>query len=73
MIHVLFHGRALCPLEGVPAEWPDGHSWVSLDQSRLCTCPGCKKVLEAHEVVRVGSKVLLWERPKSLPKTPKGR
>ena len=29
-IHILRTGVSLCPLIGVPGEWPEGHKWVSL-------------------------------------------
>lgn len=39
VVHVLAAGRALCGLQGVPAEWPDGHGWVEAPEE--ATCAAC--------------------------------
>lgn len=71
-IHLLYHGKALCEMPGTPADWPEGHSWVSVDQRKLCSCKGCFVVVDAHEVMQLGSQVVLVPR-KNLRTTPKGR
>lgn len=40
-IHILLHGFALCGLRGIPRDWADGHSWVSVYDARLATCGAC--------------------------------
>ncbi len=46
-VHILDQGFALCGLKGVPAEWPEGHRWVRLDEKKRATCPGCKRAADA--------------------------
>lgn len=46
-IHILFHGLALCGLPGIPAEWPDGDRWVSVDDKDKSTCEGCQTSVPA--------------------------
>lgn len=68
-IHALYHGQSLCStgivapqpghVEGVPSSWPEGHSWVSIDQDDLITCTTCRRALEACDVVRAFGKVVL--------------
>lgn len=41
LIHVLRFGRALCPIEGVPSDWPEGHKWVGIQQHAQATCTCC--------------------------------
>ena len=59
MIHLLYHGRTLCEMPGTPAEWPEGNSWVSIDQRKLCSCKGCFVVMDAHEILKIGEHVVL--------------
>jgi|ERR1700682_905409 len=40
-VHILFEGRSLCLMDGVPAEWPPGHSWVHVDGAIGATCRLC--------------------------------
>ena len=42
-VHILFHGRSLCNMPGVPREWPDGHKWVSTIQEEVgeANCGAC--------------------------------
>lgn len=47
VVHVLRYGRALCPLSGIPREWPAGHKWVPIGDLENCTCPACKEVATA--------------------------
>jgi hypothetical protein len=32
-------------MEGIPADWPDGHKWVSHEDSAECNCTPCLEVL----------------------------
>lgn len=42
-IHVLRHGRVFCDLAGsVPADWPEGHAWVSGVDFAKATCGECR-------------------------------
>ena len=41
IVHVLQGGFALCGVEGVPGDWPDGHKWVSLQDIADATCVTC--------------------------------
>lgn len=45
-IHILHQGVSLCRMPGVPAKWPEGHKWVSVEHATEATCPSCKVVLE---------------------------
>jgi hypothetical protein len=48
LVHLLYDGRALCPLEGAPGDWPKGHAWVDLaDDCDAATCPNCLKMQAA--------------------------
>lgn len=40
-VHVLHWGRALCPIPGVPRDWPAGHYWVPIGDAHNATCPTC--------------------------------
>lgn len=40
-VHVLHGGWALCPLPGIPGEWPPGHRWVAVADAEKATCPHC--------------------------------
>lgn len=42
-VHILFEGRALCGLPGLPKDWPEGHVWIAFDDPRrdVATCPVC--------------------------------
>lgn len=41
-IHVLLVGLPLCGFcLSVPAEWPEGHKWVSLTHAGEANCPTC--------------------------------
>ena len=44
-VHLLHHGIALCGLEGIPAEWADGQTWLAaayLDSLEPVTCDTCR-------------------------------
>ena len=45
-VHALQHGMALCgQLEGVPAEWPEGQTWIAaayLEKLAHVTCEKCR-------------------------------
>lgn len=44
VVHILHHGRALCPQPGVPRDWPRGHKWLSIadvEAGLQSNCPGC--------------------------------
>lgn len=41
-VHILHHGTALCGLAGIPSEWPEGHRWVRLEETKRATCSACK-------------------------------
>lgn len=46
--HILAHGTSLCGLPGVPADWPDGESWVAfIDEEALrrADCVPCLEIL----------------------------
>ena len=40
-VHVLRAGLAICELDGVPAMWPEGHRWTSIDQLQDANCKAC--------------------------------
>lgn len=42
-VHILHEGRALCGLQGLPADWPDGHRWVGVEDKGRATCVVCKR------------------------------
>jgi hypothetical protein len=44
IIHILWHGKALCGQPGLPCEWPVDHKWVGL--------PGLPDVKEQDVKVR---------------------
>lgn len=44
VVHVLHHGRALCPQEGIPRDWPVGHKWVPIGCANESNCDPCKAV-----------------------------
>lgn len=44
-LHILVAGRAICPIKGVPEEWPAGHGWVRIEQGSLATCDLCLAAL----------------------------
>lgn len=48
-VHALLYGFALCAIPGIPRDWPQGHTWVRVDEPDKVTCEGCKDAL-----VRVG-------------------
>lgn len=48
VIHILYHGRAICPLEGIPNTWPEGHKWVTAGCADQANCPPCKEAV--HQV-----------------------
>ncbi len=44
-VHALQHGMALCGLEGIPAEWPEGQTWLAaayLEKLAHVTCEECR-------------------------------
>jgi hypothetical protein len=43
VVHILYEGRALCGLPGIPREWPEGHRWVRKEERNRATCSGCKR------------------------------
>ena len=44
VVHVLQHGLPLCGFsKDVPASWPGGHVWTSVDNVSDVTCLPCKK------------------------------
>jgi hypothetical protein len=52
LVHVLHHGRALCGLPGVPAEWPaSGDRWVDFLNWTQATCTRCRLNVSAREFV----------------------
>lgn len=41
-VHVLRHGHPLCYFVGsVPAGWPQGHTWVGMEERGKATCATC--------------------------------
>lgn len=43
-VHVLSFGVVACgrrDLLGLPKDWPEGHVWVSILDSKAATCQGC--------------------------------
>jgi len=53
-VHILFEGRSLCMMDGVPGEWPPGHLWVGIGVKEMkdANCRLCishSKVLELTE------------------------
>ena len=47
-IHVLHYGRALCPIAGIPRDWPLGHRWVTLACWQDATCTECRSAAQAR-------------------------
>lgn len=45
-IHILWKGRTICGLPGIPRDWPDGHSWVRVEDAERATCVHCVAVLK---------------------------
>lgn len=51
IVHILWHGRALCGQSGLPCDWPEDHKWVGLPdveeqkpivkQKNATWCLGC--------------------------------
>lgn len=42
VVHMLYHGYPLCGFTTeIPANWPEGHSWVSVMDAEHATCPEC--------------------------------
>lgn len=45
-VHILRFGWSLCLFSRkVPGEWPEGHTWVSVEDAHLATCARCKESL----------------------------
>ncbi|KKN96704.1 hypothetical protein LCGC14_0163480 [marine sediment metagenome] len=40
IVHILYHGKALCGMEGVPREWHKDHHWTQYPQ--VSTCYHCR-------------------------------
>ena len=58
LVHILWHGKALCGQPGLPCEWPAGHQWVGLPdvkeqdaevKSKATWCPGCMAQFEQNQ------------------------
>jgi hypothetical protein len=48
--HLLWQGRALCGLRGLPSDWPAGHKWVALDDRENIHHVSCHECMgRAHE------------------------
>ena len=49
-VHVLVAGNPFCDLGYPPKDWPEGHTWVSVQEASKATCEQCiegsKKWLE---------------------------
>lgn len=54
MIHVLYHGLPLCLFcdKETPAEWPPGHTWVSVDDPNLDSRVDCRECKEQNEKIK---------------------
>jgi hypothetical protein len=52
VVHVLWTGKALCPLQGVPSEWPENHKWVPLLDPKLDEVVNCQPCLAAVKAAR---------------------
>lgn len=56
-IHILFHGLPICGFSReVPANWPEGHKWISIDDRELhqhLNCEGCKQALASSPPPKV--------------------
>lgn len=51
LIHILRHGFPFCHAKtklGVPADWPKGHKWVTVDESGDATCDDCKAAYKKY-------------------------
>lgn len=45
-VHVLHHGLPLCRFTAkVPAEWPERHKWVGMNESDDANCPICQRII----------------------------
>ena len=51
IVHILWHGIALCGIQGPPCDWPADHVWVGLPdvgeeakqvEQTAAWCPTCK-------------------------------
>lgn len=42
VLHMLRHGRSLCGMADIPANWPEGHFWVPDTDRNEATCEACK-------------------------------
>lgn len=45
IVHLLRHGRSLCGMPGVPADWPSGHAWVDDHGKKYANCSRCLQEL----------------------------
>lgn len=45
-VHILKHGVSHCKMPGVPAQWPEGHVWISFEDADVraaATCEECRR------------------------------
>lgn len=48
VIHLFHEGFPVCGFSSeAPANWPEGHKWVSIQWSPSVTCPSCKEWAQA--------------------------
>lgn len=41
IVHILWEGRAMCGMEGLPGDWPPGHKWVALNDAGAADDVSC--------------------------------
>lgn len=42
-VHILYQGQSLCRFsKEIPANWPDGHTFVGAEDKDKSDCLGCK-------------------------------
>lgn len=52
VVHILDRGRALCPLKGIPRDWPQGHKWLSIADIEAGVESNCKDCIAGYRTKR---------------------
>ena len=67
VVHVLKHGYALCGLPSPPSSWPEGHRWVSFEDTRHLgevTCDSCRRANKSEGKLLSGAERAVLGAPK---------